>query len=222
MKTHWLKKEDNDTVVIFFAGWGQSPSFFSAFEAENKDVIMVYHYSNLVFDILMNEVENYKNKVIIAWSFGVHVAGLFTEVTSVDKLICLNGSFTPIHDTEGIPNAIYQGTYDQLTENNWKKFVFRICGSKELSDHFLKVSDRAIEDLKEELYFLGQLPQIKNTPKVNLSIIGNKDRIFPPKNLENHWANRSEHLIVDTIPHFGFSKYTNWDSLINCKAEVTW
>ncbi|AZQ62435.1 DUF452 family protein [Flammeovirga pectinis] len=222
MKTHWLKKEGNDTVVIFFAGWGQTPSFFSTFEAKEKDVLMVYHYSNIAFDNVINEIENYKNKVIVAWSFGVHVAGLFSEFIPVNQLICLNGSFTPIDDKEGIPNAIYQGTYDQLTENSWKKFVFRICGNKELSDQFLQVSDRTIEDLKEELYFLGQLPKVNTIPSVDIAIIGSKDRIFPSKNLENHWTNRVEHLIVDAVPHFGFSKYTNWDSLINCKAEATW
>ena len=88
-------------------------------------------YRNLTFDA---DLSAYQSVTLVAWSLGVWVAEqLFADESSVhwERKIAINGTGYPVHDTEGIPEAIFRGTLENLTPDGIRRFNRRMCGGKE-------------------------------------------------------------------------------------------
>lgn len=72
MQYHWLNKENNDKLIIFFAGWSFDYKPFEFLECNDYDVLFVYDYN----EISGFELPKYKEKFLITWSMGVFAAYL--------------------------------------------------------------------------------------------------------------------------------------------------
>ncbi|MDE5423948.1 DUF452 family protein [Ancylomarina sp. DW003] len=224
MKLKYLHKSNKSKLILFMSGWGCDEIPFSRIDSKEYDVLICYDYrdiSNLT-DIL-NELKLYQEGSLIAWSLGVYVSSILFKDDSelFTSRIAINGSLSPIDDTKGIPTAIFQGTIDGLNERGRDKFFMRMCGGRSGYTSFAEHQpQRTLEDQKEELICLQNMILDKNITwdifdKVLLS---SRDMIFPFKNLEKAWENKSQKTVID-LPHFCFSEWNTWDEILKVEKS---
>lgn len=190
MKQIFLKKENNSKLIVFFAGWGADQNLFSLPVAKGYDYLLCFDYKVLDFDY--RSIAEYESIRLVAWSMGVWAAGMTFKDTEYtwEKKIAINGTMTPINDTEGIPVAVFNGTLEGFSAVTLSKFRRRMCGNTDGVKAFLAHTPcRSVEDLHEELAAVSK--QIMSDPapafKWDLAIIGTNDKIFPAINLRNAW-----------------------------------
>lgn len=195
-------------LIILFLGWGFPAEKFLHLRKSGYDILLVSDYLDFDGAILEQRILDiakeksagaelvqatlYKEYVVVGWSFGVRIATEFISNSSLkDKItLCLavNGTPAHIHDSQGIPEHIFNGTLDALSPVNLSKFHLRCAGNK---DTFLRytyqdLTPDSFAALKKELEFFGKLPgdSVRFWDK---AIIGGRDRIFPPQNQRNAW-----------------------------------
>ena len=52
MQFHWLNKQNNDRLIIFFTGWSFDYKPFEFIKCENFDVLIVYDYNNFEIPVI--------------------------------------------------------------------------------------------------------------------------------------------------------------------------
>ena len=217
MKTHWLHQNNKETLIIFFAGWGQDEHVFKHLNSLDYDVLIIYDYT--VLNKLKIE-DRYNSTIIISWSLGVWISEhTNSEIIKNSQLsIAINGTTNPIDNQYGIPPQIYQGTVDGFTERNRDKFIMRMCGNKEALRSYNKPY-RSLESQLEELIAIQEA--YLTTPRMNSSnyqhiLISEDDRIFPAKNQKDGWNSLSSNhkIILETSPHYPFYLWKSWDEII--------
>ena len=132
MKQHFIIKNNQKHLLLFFAGWGMDETPFLQIHPTNKDWLICYDYRSLEFDAII--LQEYSEITLIAWSMGVWAASqIMKQYPSVtlSQSIAINGTPYPIHETKGITPAIFEGTLQGLNEQSLQKFQRRMCGSKE-------------------------------------------------------------------------------------------
>ncbi len=190
MIQHFIKQDNSETLLLFFAGWGMDATpFNNTFKGED-DVCICYDYTTLDFDY--STLSPYKNIKVIAWSLGVWVANyiLTDKNLSLVSATAINGTCEAIDDKLGIPVDIYMGTLNGLCDRSLEKFNLRMCGKASLKKLFDSVRPkRSLDSLKDELQALYD--HITSKPLTvsiySKAIIGQNDRIFPAKNQELAW-----------------------------------
>lgn len=223
MKAEFLKQEGNDRLILIFGGWSTDSSFYSHIDRDNWDILVASGYSDFSFPLEI--LNDYKTIVLFAWSMGVYAASSVIPGDKIALAIALNGTENPVSDTEGIPEAIFSGTLQTLSERNLMKFRKRMCGSdfNNLKDSFT-VND--IETLKGELSFIQKHNSYKhsstdknsgnplagNPINWNRVFIASGDYIFPPQNQLNAWKN---HPAKPEIIEIDFPHYVNLSKIVN-------
>ena len=72
MKQEFTSFENNNSLIIIFAGWGMSADPFRQLRIEGCDIMTVWDYSVVNFDT--TPLARYDDLYIFAWSFGVFMA----------------------------------------------------------------------------------------------------------------------------------------------------
>ncbi len=190
MIQQFLKQNNSDTLLLFFAGWGMDATpFVNTFKGED-DVCICFDYTTLDLDYSI--LSPYKHIKVIAWSLGVWVANylLSDKNLPIDSATAINGTIEAIDDLKGIPVDIYMGTLNSLNERSLEKFNLRMCGKASLKKSFDSVRPkRDIESLKTELQALyNHITSHQVTGSIyTKAIIGQNDRIFPAQNQNIAW-----------------------------------
>ena len=112
------------SLILVYAGWSTSPSLYQDIEITGWDVAVVYDYSDLSVDLSF--LEGYNTVWLFAWSLGVRMAAASLPPEKITAAFAINGTLSPVSDTEGIPPKIYNATADNLDERNLKKFQRRM------------------------------------------------------------------------------------------------
>lgn len=220
MKWSFLKREKNSSLIIFCNGWGHDENVLSALSCNNDDLLMLWDYRNLKLDLDLREVfADYKEVYLIAWSLGVFVANqIFTDF-KFDKSIAINGTLKAIDDDFGIPNSVYNGTLDGLNELSLKKFLRRMCFSRDVIKFYEQCeSSRSLNELKEELF---ELRDLYLNSKLNecifeQAIVSKNDAIFPFVNQELFWNQTLQNNKINVLDasHFCFNLFTDVKDII--------
>lgn len=115
------------SLILCLAGWSTSPELFRHLEVpEQTDLWIAYDYRTLAFE---ETFAPYKEVHLVAWSLGVWVATrLWAGHRSFTTATALNGTPFPMHDTLGIPTAIFEGTLHHISEEGMRRFNRRMCG----------------------------------------------------------------------------------------------
>lgn len=191
MKQHFIKKEGNTRLLLFFAGWGADVHLFDRPVHPDYDYLLCYDYRTLHFDSSL--LEGYTSIRLMAWSMGVWVASqvLATLKLPFTQKLAINGTIHPIDNEKGIPTAIFDGTLQHFSAPTLAKFRRRMCGTADSVRQFLSYEPtRPLEELKEELAALKEL--IANLPPTTFTwdkaVIGTADKIFPYTNQQQAWA----------------------------------
>ncbi len=219
MKYKWLSKRGQQRLIVFFSGWGCDEKPFLQMDKEDYDVVVLFDYKSLHMDEgLIAEINSYSHVDLIAWSFGVWVAGYCCNkygITPIYK-VAINGTGLPVDDRFGIPESIVYGTMDRLNARNLMKFQQRMVGGKEEFESFKNVKpQRGWEDQKEELQSLvNYSKKTANTSfPYDKAYVGMQDLIFTAHNQLNFWHNKLTVVKIDA-PHYCFYKFKTWNDFI--------
>lgn len=157
MKQIFLKKDSSPSLLLIFGGWGTWPGLFSPnIFPDGYDVMLCYDYRSLDFDISV--MEGYGKVRLIAWSMGVWAASYIFGACHTGSMPCweervaVNGTMYPRDNEKGIPEAVFDGTLNNMSYPVIVKFRRRMCGKD--YQQFLSLlpdSVRTEDDLKEEL-----------------------------------------------------------------------
>jgi biotin synthesis protein BioG len=234
MKSEWLIKSDSRNLILFFAGWGMDPRPFRHLTSDESNVLMFFDYRD--GDVALDGICrcSYDSINLIAWSLGVVVAELICSKHQLkpDRSLAINGTPYPAHDEFGIPEKIFDGTCDTLSEKNLQNFYRRMCGTPKNLEQFLAVApSRSIEDITEELCVLRNLLPPADTI-FKKALVSQDDRIVPPANQLKFWNKLGVSTTEITGAHYLFNSLssplggedqgegfirntTSWEELLN-------
>lgn len=190
MELEYIKKSaTSHRLILIFTGWSCTPELYKHLEYPGWDIAVAYHFSSLY--IGMELPEQYKTIYLFAWSLGVYAAAAVVDSRRITSAFALNGTLTPVDDNYGIPEKIYHGTAENLSEVTLKKFKLRMAGDKSASNRLAESSiyDSTIPELAAELKEIADDSKIRrlNDLPWKMIFISSKDRIFPPDNMHRAW-----------------------------------
>lgn len=205
MNSRFLIKNNHTDLLVFFSGWGGEETLFSGYCPPGTDWLFCDDYRSLDFDIGL--LSGYKNIKVVAWSLGVWVAGhvLGNSRAPIREAVAVNGTPRPLDDIYGIPDAVFKGTLDGLNEVSLGKFRRRMCGSTAVLQVFMSHGpQRTASELKDELSALYHA--IKSEPEPDFrwtaALAGQADMIFPFRNQQAFWTDRSVPIEVCNEAHY--------------------
>jgi pimeloyl-[acyl-carrier protein] methyl ester esterase len=219
MRTYIRRREKNNHLVVFFGGWGTDENMFVPLCTDEFDFIMFYNYS-ADEALVLPETKKYERIILIGWSLGVWAAEYLTSKTGIipDITIAVNGTPLPADDQYGIPLHVFEGTLNNITEENIEKFYLRVFGDKRT---FLlnidRVPKRTLKSLHDELRWMYNRIMEQKEPgfKWNYAVTSEKDRVFPANNLNKYWGREKETMhIVLPLPHYFFHKWSSFTDFI--------
>ncbi|WP_297113589.1 pimeloyl-ACP methyl esterase BioG family protein [uncultured Porphyromonas sp.] len=216
-------------LIIYFCGWGMTPATVAHLTLPPQcDLLALYDYRILELsdDLADLPWDSYEAVTIVAWSLGVWAAEQVVPHWSIlptkQRLIAVAGSPYPMHDQWGIPKQIFVGTLEGLTDENRQRFNRRMCGGKRYKQLYDILSERPTTELRDELqavYDSLATPEAsESTPHTrlawDLAIIGERDQIFPAKNLSTLWkAVNVPTLLLPDGYHYLFDLWQSWSEL---------
>ena len=213
MQTVW-KVNGHSRLLLFFSGWAMDEHPTEHLACEDADICTCFDYTNL--DTTDSQLwENYSDIRLVAWSTGVWAAEQVVGKLNLplSKAIAINGTPTTVHEETGISRVIFQGTYDQLTEQTMQKFHRRMAGSVLAYNAFVPIAPkRELKNQKDELASILEVDfETLETDLIhwNKVIVGKSDAIFPPQNQLRYWEGRTE-IIELELPHYPFFYFKNW------------
>lgn len=210
MQYKWLNKKNNKKLILFFNGWAMNESAVSNLKKDDFDILMLFDYRDINFDLSVFDFKNYDEKYLICWSMGVFASNLFKKELDNFKKIAINGTNKIIDDNFGIPKKIYKVTTKFLNESSCDKFIKNMFNDGKLNPS-IKIT-RTVEELKDELISIQKI-ELKEELKFDKVIISKDDRIIPTKNQISFWENKAPYILVDST-HCPFEIYESWQELI--------
>ena len=216
MQFHWLNKQNNKNLIVFFAGWSFDYKPFEFLQCDGCDVLFVYDYNEVSE---LPDFSEYEHKFLIAWSMGVYVAyGMRDEFVNFDKKIAVNGTPYPVDDEFGIPQKPFILTLRHARVGLEGKFYQNIFNKTDEFEKYIQNSvERDIENRVSELQVLYN--KIQNSPKVyekfyDKAYVSLYDKIIPPKNQINFWQTNNTEFQKLESGHFPYYNYVDWKDLL--------
>jgi biotin synthesis protein BioG len=220
MKTYIRRREKNDRLVILYGGWGTDENFFIPLCNDEFDFILFYNYS-ADEALVLPETKTYKKIILIGWSLGVWAAEYLSPKTGIkpDITIAVNGTPIPADDKFGIPLNIFEGTLNNITEENMEKFYLRMFGDKKTYNlNKDRVPHRSIKSLHDELRWMYNRMMEQSEPgfRWDYAVTSEIDRVFPADNVSTYWKKQksTRHIIVP-MPHYFFHNWVSYNDFIS-------
>ena len=211
MQFKWLKKDNNKKLIVFFNGWGMNETPVQHLNSEDFDILMLYDYRDVDFDLKQFDFEKYYEKYLVCWSMGVYSANLFKdELQDFNKKIAINGTNKVIDDDFGIPKKIYKVTVKFLNADSLDKFIKNMFDGGKLNPNI--TITRSLEELKDELISIQNI-KLDDELKFDKAIISSNDRIITTKNQLNFWQNKAEYKLINST-HCPFDTLNSWRDII--------
>ena len=196
MKIEFIKRGAATRLILIFAGWSTDSRYYNDCVFDGWDTAVVCDYRDMTMPSIPDQ---YATVYVFAYSLGVAAASLCGIQASVRIAIC--GSPEAVSDRFGIPEAVYAGTLDGLSERSLMKFHLRMAGDKATYD---SIRDRLpqtpdIPGLKEELSSIRTAVKGRMTyADINFDrvYLAEADRIFPYANLKAYWEGYGKAPVV--------------------------
>lgn len=222
MKAHWLNRQNNKNLIVFFAGWSFDYNpFCNHPECGDNDLLMIYDYNNMDIPDELKTLNNYESKILAAWSMGVFTAYLNRVLfEDFNKKIAVNGTITPIDDKFGIPVKIFELTLKHAASGLGGKFYKNVFQTlKEYEEYLKNPVQRSIENRVEELENLYDL--IRQQPAgfdgenfYDCAVVCQNDKIIPSANQSASHNKNNVPVISLDCGHFPFYNFSKWDEII--------
>ena len=166
-------------------------------------------------------MKTYEKITLIGWSLGVWAAEYLSAKTGIkpDISIAVNGTPIPADDQYGIPVNVFEGTLNNITEENIDKFYLRMFGNKKsYLKNIDRIPHRSLKSLHDELRWLYNRIMEQKDPgfKWDYAVTSEIDRVFPSRNLDGYWDKEKDtkHIILN-LPHYFFHKWTSFTDFIS-------
>lgn len=216
MQYHWFNKQNNDKLIVFFAGWSFDYKPFNFLNCKDFDVLFVYDYNAIEWT---QKFATYREKYLIAWSMGVFAAYLLKDkLPDFNKKIAVNGTPYPVDDEFGIPQKPFILTLRHAKTGLQGKFYQNIFNDTAEYKRYTKTFvERDIENRVDELKSLYEViksNRFEYEEFYDCALISNFDKIIPSKNQINFWQNNAHYKILES-GHFPFYNFTSWNEIIN-------
>lgn len=216
MKQHYLIHEQHPRLLLFFAGWGADETPFRMYRPQGCDFLVCYDYRTLELDT--TGWEHYREIHVVGWSMGVWAASLLLlqpRWTQSGRRIAINGTPYPMDDRRGIPEAIFRGTLEGLTDASLHKFLRRMCADSTAFRRFLEVTPRRpVEELREELSTILTTIEREgypaDLPAWDEAVVGGADRIIPPANQLAAWQSLNVPVRTTEDAHYDYSLFEHY------------
>lgn len=222
MKAHWLNRQNNKNLIVFFAGWSFDYNpFYNHPECGDNDLLMIYDYNNMDIPDELKTLNNYESKILAAWSMGVFTAYLNRVLfEDFNKKIAVNGTITPVDDKFGIPVKIFELTLKHAASGLGGKFYKNVFQTlKEYEEYLKNPVQRSIENRVEELKNLYDL--IRQQPAdfdgekfYDCAVVCQNDKIIPSANQSASHNKNNVPVISLDCGHFPFYNFSKWDEII--------
>jgi biotin synthesis protein BioG len=220
MKTYIRRREKNDQLIVVFGSWGTDENVFTPLCTDDFDFIFFYNYS-ADEALVLPEMKSYRKITLIAWSLGVWAAEYLSPRTKIipDVAIAVNGTPVPADDQYGIPLNIFEGTLNNISEENMEKFYLRMFGDKKTYElNKGRIPVRSVKSLSDELRWLYNriMEQKESAFRWDFAITSEADRVFPSENVNSYWSKEinTKHIIVP-FPHYFFHKWKSFSDFIS-------
>lgn len=210
---HFTAK-DNETLLVFFCGFGLDYRPFSSLFNDKIGTLFIYNYSHTDFYDVEKIVVQYREIILAGYSFGVYMSGLFCSRLSDDaagkirKYIVINGTYLPVDPLYGIPERIFNITLTGMEKKGVDGFYKNLFNNDAEYSRFLLYKPEA-RDFAGELRYLGEISANRLVSRINpdIAIISKNDRIFSPENQKRYWSKAGVHMDTIEASHFPF--YSN-------------
>lgn len=242
MQYHWLNKQNNDNLIIFFCGWSFDYIPFERLDCGNNDVLCVYDYSEIAdnscgvsamtcpnenlqksviahADARSEFCLGYKKFYLIAWSMGVYIAYLLRDsLPEFHKKIAINGTPFPVDDEKGIPKRTFDLTLKYVDTGLQGKFQQNLFKNPADYEKYLTSPvGRSIENRAAELAALDKFIKSQHIEYSNFydcAIISDADKIIPTRNQIRCWDGLASVVMLDS-GHFPFFEFNSWDEILD-------
>lgn len=215
MEFHWLRRGQNDRLVLFVLGWAADYRVVEHIGLPGCDVLAVYDYGGGLDDGLAEKIAGYGDVRLLAWSFGVWVAERLLAGVELTRAVALNGTPVPVDALYGIEPRRMAVTLRGLKAGGMEAFDRRAYG-----EHFDRLrpvlSPRPQERNIAELEYLVETSTAGHAASLrwDKAIVGSEDLIFPPENMVLYWGSRAEVL---PLPHYPFADGGLIEKEIGCR-----
>ncbi len=215
MEFHWLRRGQNDRLVLFVLGWAADYRVVEHIGLPGCDVLAVYDYGGGLDDGLAEKIAGYGDVRLLAWSFGVWVAERLLAGVELTRAVALNGTPVPVDALYGIEPRRMAVTLRGLKAGGMEAFDRRAYG-----EHFDRLrpvlSPRPQERNIAELEYLVEASAAGHAASLrwDKAIVGSEDLIFPPENMVRYWGSRAEVL---PLPHYPFADGGLIEKEIGCR-----
>jgi len=220
MKTYIRRREKNNHLVVLYGGWGTDENVFTPLCNDEFDFILFYNYT-ADEALVLPEMKTYEKITLIGWSLGVWAAEYLSPKTGIiaDVTIAVNGTPIPADDQYGIPLNVFEGTLNNITEENIEKFYLRMFGDKKTyQTNIGRLPHRALKSLHDELRWLYNRIMEQKEPgfRWDFAVTSEIDRVFPSKSLNGYWEKEknTKHIMLP-LPHYFFYKWKSFIEFIN-------
>lgn len=212
MQYFWLnQKKENKKLILFFNGWAMNETPVKHLKTEDFDVLVLFDYRNVDFNLAQFDFSKYAEKYLVCWSMGVYVCNLFKkELEDFNKKIAINGTTKIIDDNFGIPEKIYKITVKFLNEDSCDKFIKNMFDNGKLNPNI--TITRTLEELKDELISIQKI-ELNEEMDFDCALVSSNDRIVPTKNQINFWTDKVEIKEIQST-HCPFEKFQTWRELL--------
>ena len=220
MQATWITRHARPaaekSVIVFAAGWAGSNQLVRHLPLPaGHDLLCLFDYRTLPsateLRALVSELSPYRQRHLIAWSFGVWAASQLFQQAPLEwtTATAIGGTPRPIDDTYGIPARAFAVTVRSIGGAGITKFLERMCGTPEiLREYYRHRSTRPLDEIYDELTSLQRqaLAEAPAPPAASFwtrAIVGGHDAIFPPDNMERYWNEaRVPVTLRPDMPHY--------------------
>lgn len=204
MKFEIISSQGNRRLLLIYGGWSTSGEMYRHVRKPGWDIALVTGIDTEGIDEVRLQIAEYPTIYLFAWSLGVFASELLFEgIQPPAAAFAVNGTSMPSDDLTGIPEAIFRGTREGLSEASLQKFRRRMFASgadfKAAADLFPEQADT--EALRAQLLF-AETTAAGAPITWNKAFIADGDRIIPSEAQSRFWAMRrveTEHL---DSPHY--------------------
>lgn len=222
MKAFYLNKNNNEKLLVFFAGWSFDENPFKKQDFSDFDVLIVYDYNDLSIPKEFEDFKNYREKNLLAWSMGVFCAYLLKDIfADFDKKIAINGTIFPIDDKYGIPEKVFKLTLIHAKKGLEGKFYQNLFNNE---NDFQKYLQNSVErDIENRVNELNNLNNLIKSSTINYeyfydkAIVSKQDKIIPPQNQINSHKNLKIQVVEIDSGHFPFYQYNLVQEILTCQ-----
>lgn len=226
MQSQWLnKKEGNQTLLLFFNGWGQDARAVEHLASDGTDVLMLYAYHRGETMLDPTVLRSYRAVDLVAWSMGVWYAHRQADRTewNIRRAVAVCGTPFAIDDLRGIPRTVFDATLSALTPRTLEKFAMRMTGgvSAYRQSPLSAPGARSFDDVRDELQWWrdsyadrGDSPDALRWQK---ALIGTVDGIFPPENQQRAWQQAAVPVVFRDSPHYPFAGFDAWEQVLDIR-----